>query len=113
MSKPTGRKITSVNPLMGALGAFEMTKDQALGKDVSGRKTALTDKVGDITIDTCIPSDTGIWETGIKRESVEGAWVIVSQYESDKEAEKGHKQWVKLMKEEPECELKDINMWNL
>lgn len=111
MKRPTGKRVTSVNPLMGAVGALEMMKDQALGKDVSGRDTAMTDEVGNITIDTCIPSDTGVWEPGIERG--EDAWVIVSQYETDKEAEKGHKQWVELMREKPTCKLKDINMWNL
>lgn len=113
MNKPIGKRVTSVAPLIGALSALEMMKDQALGKDVSGRDTAMTDKIGDITIDTCVPSDTGVWETGIKRDSVERKWVIVSQYESDEEAERGHKQWVKLMEEKPKCKLKDVNMWNL
>lgn len=113
MKKPIGKRVTSMNPLVGAMGALEMMKDQALGKEVSGRDTAMADEMGDITIDTCIPSDTGVWETGIKRKSVEGEWVIVSQYDSDKEAKEGHEQWVKLMKEKPTCKLKDINMWNL
>lgn len=113
MKKPMGKRVTSINPLVGTLTTLEMMKDQILGKDVSGRATALTDEIGDITIDTCVPSDTGVWETGIKRESVEGAWVIVGQYKTDDEASKGHKQWVKLMKEDPTCGLKDINMWGL
>lgn len=108
-----GKKVTSVNPLVGALGALDMKKDQVLGKDVSGRRTAMTDEVGDITVDTCVPSDTGVWETGIIRESVEGVWVIVSQYETDEEAETGHKGWLKLVTDDPTCELKDINNWNL
>jgi len=113
MERPIGKKVTSVNPLIGALSVVDMIKDNALGKDVSGRDKALTDEIGDITIDTCIPSDTGVWETGILRQSVEGKWVIVSQYESSEEAKKGHNQWVNLMKEEPTCELKDIDNWNL
>jgi len=108
-----GRKITSLPPIVGALGAFEMLKDSALGKDVSNRPTALTDKVGDITIDTCAPADTDVWETGIKRESVEGKWVIVSQYETAEQARRGHKGWLKLVTDDPACELKDIDMWNL
>lgn len=108
-----GKKVTSVNPLIGALGALEMLKDQALGKDVSGRPTAMTDEIGDITVDTCVPSDTGVWETGIKRVSIEGKWIIVSQYETEEEAREGHKGWVELMKKDPVCELKDIDMWNL
>lgn len=113
MDRPIGKKVTSVNPMMGALSFFGTMKDQALGKDVSGRATAMTDKIGDITVDTCIPDDTGVWETGIRREAVEGEWIIVSQYESDEEAEEEHKKWVALMKEEPTCELKDLNNWNI
>jgi len=112
MERPVGKKVTSVHPLIGALGVLEVMKDIALGKDI-GRNTAMTDKIGDITVDTCVPSDTEIWETGILRKSVESKWVIVSQYESDGEAKKGHKQWVDLMKGEPNCELKDIDNWNL
>ncbi len=108
-----GERITSVNPLVGALSAFEMMKDQALGKDVSGRATSLTDELEGITVDTCCPSDTCVWETGIKREKIEGEWVIVSQYVDKEKATKGHKQWVELMKLTPDCKLKDIDMWNL
>ena len=113
MEKPIGKKITSINPIMGALSTLEMIKDRALGVDTSGRETAMHDEIGDITIDTCLPSNTGVWETGIKRESVEGEWVIVSQYESKGEAREGHGQWVKLMKEKPTAKLKDIDNWNL
>ena len=105
-----GERVTSVNPLIGALGALEMLKDSALGKDVSGRTTAMTDEVGEIVVDTCIPSDTDVWETGIKRD---GVWIIVSQYQTDEKAEKGHKGWVKLVTENPICKLIDINNWNL
>jgi len=108
-----GKLIKSVNPLVGALSTLEMMKDQVLGKDVSGRDTALQDVVGNITIDTCCPSDTHIWETGIDRPSIEGKWVIVSQYKGAEEAKKGHQVWVNLMRENPNSKLRDINMWNL
>ena len=113
MEKPIGRKVTSVHPLVGTLSFVSTLKDQALGKDVSGRSWAMIDEIGNITIDTCVPSDTGVWETGIRREEVEGKWVIVGQYESDEEAEKGHKDWVTYIKENPTCELEDIDSWNL
>lgn len=113
MNKPLGKRISSVHPLEGALSFLGTLEDAFSGKDTSGRDTAMTDKVEDITIDTCIPKDTGIWETGILRESIEGKWIIVGQYKSDKEAKKGHKQWVEYMKEEPACELEDINLWNI
>uniref|UniRef100_A0A6H1ZRV5 Uncharacterized protein n=1 Tax=viral metagenome TaxID=1070528 RepID=A0A6H1ZRV5_9ZZZZ len=108
-----GKLVKSVNPLIGALGTLEMMKDQVLGKDVSGRDEALNDELDGIVVDTCCPSDTGIWETGIRREKLEGIWVIVSQYDSKEEAEKAHKKWVKLMRTDPTCKLQDINMWNL
>uniref|UniRef100_A0A6M3J298 Uncharacterized protein n=1 Tax=viral metagenome TaxID=1070528 RepID=A0A6M3J298_9ZZZZ len=101
-----GKRITSVSPLEGALDFFRTMS-------LADRSEAITDKIGDITIDTCVPSDTNIWETGIKRESVEGKWVIVSQYETEEEAKKGHKGWVRLMREKPTCKLIDIDMWNL
>ena len=113
MDKPAGEKVTSTHPLMGVLSTISMIKDSALGKEVSGRDTSMTDKIGDITVDTCLPSDTNVWETGIKREAIEGKWVIVGQYVTDEEARDGHKKWVAYMKENPTCELEDIDMWNL
>jgi hypothetical protein len=107
-----GKKITSVNPMEGTMGFLSIL---ASGGDNSAvRATAINTKLdGGITVDTCCASDTGVWETGIRRESIEGKWVIVSQYENAEEAQKGHAEWVKLLKEAPKAELKDINMWNL
>ena len=105
MERPVGKKITSVNPLEGVASFFG-----AMSKPAQGN---ITTEVGDITIDTCLPSDTGVWETGIQRESVEGKWIIVSQYESDLEATIEHEKWVELMRNEPTCKLKDIDNWNL
>ena len=113
MERPVGKRVTSVNPLLGALSTFEMMKDSALGKDVSGRATAMRDRMEDILVDTCVPMDTDIWETGIFRWKVEAKWIIVSQYESYEEAVEGHKQWVEYMKEEPTGSLEDIDCWNL
>ncbi len=108
-----GKKITSVDPFTGAIGTLELLRNQVLGKDVSNSDTALRNEIGDITVDTCLATDTGLWETGIYRESVEGRWVIVSQYESQEEAEKDHEGWLKLITNNPTCELTDIDMWNL
>ena len=111
-----GKKITSVDPMVGALGflsSYTKALSDPQGAFEKNRATAVRDKVGDITIDTCIPSDTGIWETGIRRESVEDGWVIVSQYETEEEAIVAHSNWVNLMRTDPTCELKDIDMWNL
>ena len=112
MERPVGKKVASVNPMEGVISALSFMRDAALGKDI-GRSMAITNEIGDITIDTCCPTDTGIWETGVLRESVEGKWVIVSQYKSAEEAAREHKKWVELVKEEPACELKDIDTWGI
>ena len=98
-------KPVKVNPIEGVL--------QFLGSGMAGPKEWITDKVGDITVDTSLPSDTYIWETGIERLSIEGKWVIVEQYPNKKKAQEGHSKWVILMKENPGFPLKDIDMWSL
>jgi len=64
-----------------------------------------------IVVDTCLPGDTKIWETGIKRDGE--PWIIVEQYPNKNTASKGHNHWVKLMTEEPDYPLQDINIWSL
>jgi hypothetical protein len=108
---PIGKKITSESPIEGVVGFFLNMKQQILNP--SQEQENITTKLPDITIDTCLPSDTNIWETGIKRDKIEGKWIIVSQYESTEEAKKGHDEWVKLMTNEPNSKLKDIDMWNI
>jgi len=103
-----GNKITNYSPLEGTLNFLA-----SYPLSNSFREDALNDKVEDIAVDTVCASDTGIWETGIKRESVEGKWVIVEQYEDIQEAEEGHQKWLKLMTEQPDAKLEDIDMWNL
>lgn len=72
------------------------------GKEI--RKDALREEFKGIVIDTCDTTDCG-WETGIE---VKGnAWVIVEEYPNKEEAIKGHKKWVKSLKENPTQELKD------
>lgn len=73
----------------------------------------ITEKLQDITVDTRLAPDTGIWETGIKRTKIEGKWVIVEQYKNENAAQKGHKKWVKLMTEHPDSPIKDIDIWSL
>ena len=97
------------NPLYGALDFISSMPEILKGEH---RKDVFNDKLENITIDTCFPTDTHIWETGIKREKIEGKWVIVEQYEDKTHAEKGHKKWVKLMNKRQDFPLKDINMWN-
>jgi len=67
-----------------------------------------------IIIDTSLPKDTNIWETGIKRTNFDdGEWVIIEQYEDENEAQRGHDKWVGLMKSTPDMPLKDIDSWSL
>lgn len=73
----------------------------------------ITSKLKDIVVDTALPKDTNIWETGIERENIEGKWVIVEQYPNEDVAKIGHEKWVKLMTESPNFPLKDIDIWSL
>lgn len=115
MEKPKQKKVTSVNPLEGALNYFSSASPaMVIGLVESpGRKDALTDEFEDIIVDTCCPTDTKVWETGIRRMKVEGTFIIVTQYHSKKEAVVEHQKWVEYLKENPTCELKDIDMWNI
>ena len=83
--------------------------DILVSGDDSHRGDVFNDKIGEITIDTCLGVDTGKWETGIDR----GDWIIVEQYPSRIEAEKGHKKWVSAIQADPNCELSDIGLWGI
>jgi len=61
-------------------------------------------------VDTCKPPDTNLWETGISRDG-EKTWSIVEQYKNRDEAKKGHEKWVKLMRENPNRELPNIDIY--
>lgn len=115
MEKPKQTKITDVEPLSGAMNFMSALASSIgkMGKFDNVRGEALTDRFNSITVDTCCPADTSIWETGVEREKIEGKWIIVSQYHSEEEAKAGHVKWVAFMKENPDCELKDIDQWNL
>jgi len=73
----------------------------------------ITSKLEDITVDTSLPKDIMIWETGIKRLNIEGKWVIVEQYPDEEAAKVGHENWVRIMQEYPDYPLKDIDIWSL
>jgi hypothetical protein len=75
-----------------------------LGKPRDFRDTAITDKIVNITVDTCYTHDTGKWETGIEKNG--DNWVIVEMYEGEEEAKKGHKKWVSEVTKNPNLELK-------
>ena len=74
------------------------------GGEVSDRKNALTEVIGKQIVDTCMCHDTGKWETGIKRND---KWFIVEKYENGLEAKKGHKKWVKKLRQHPRMKLED------
>ncbi len=69
--------------------------------DRSFRKIAFRDDVKGLTIDTVNTFDCG-WETGIKKN---GEWIIVEEYSDEQRAKKGHKKWIKSIKENPIQEL--------
>jgi hypothetical protein len=81
-------------------GAIKFLVDMMRGglRDVhdNARKTALNNKVKNGEIDTCLPSDTEKWETGICVES--DKWFIVEQYENEQDAKSGHARWVKKVR---------------
>lgn len=68
-------------------------------------------------VDTCAVSDIDNYdyETGIKHPSYnEDSWVIVEQYRTKTQAQKGHDNWVKVMtsKKLPK-QLKDVSTCNI
>lgn len=65
----------------------------------------------DIIVNTALPGDTQIWETGVRKPNTE--WIIVEQYEDEEHANAGHHKWVKLLTEYPDFPVKDINLWSL
>ena len=64
-----------------------------------------------IIVDTCLPNDTAIWETGICAEPVEHFWegyTVVQQYKTQEDAKEGHENWIRRMKIDPKRNLVDI-----
>ena len=98
------KKISVIEGVLSTLQAIEEPEFREFSKN---------DVIGDITIDTVKAFDIGMFETGIKRMSIEGKWIIVEQYKDRKEAQKGHNKWVELMRKNSKVELKDINLWNI
>ena len=84
-------------------------KTQAEGNPF--RKDVITDEFDNIVVDTCVAFDTHEWETGVKIGDI--SWKIVEQYDNREQAVKGHNNWVKKLKKNPNIELPDINTWGL
>jgi len=80
----------------------------AFDTETEGRDNAITEVVGDITIDTNIAYDTDEWETGINRSN---HWNIVEQYEDEERAKEGHEKWVNAIKENPDIKLPHLMLW--
>lgn len=80
------------------------------GKDSQNRSEALRHEQDEWIVDTVVPFDTGVWETGISQNSGHN-WIIVEQYESKAEAKEGHEKWVNSMKKNPKQEHSDIKVW--
>jgi len=96
-----------VSPMEGLLNSLS-----AMANGTLAPKERFNTEVGrHIVVDTCLPGDTRIWETGIERNGE--PWIIVEQYPDKDAASKGHNHWVKLMTEEPDCSLQDIDLWSL
>ena len=104
-----GKKIKEVNPYFGMFSTIKIISE---GKGNPFRESDKVFRVeeDDWIVDTCIAHDTETWETGINQNK---KWIVVEQYKTEKEAEKGHSKWVKLMRENPEIELEDINVWGI
>lgn len=97
-----------IDPLTGVLSTLGL---MASG-DMSHRGDMFRDGWDAVIVDTVAAPDTGAWETGISRNSGE-SWDIVQQYPDRNEAQAGHDKWVEQMRDTPEMELTDVNVWNI
>lgn len=108
-------EIKRIDPITGIVNTFSLVKDSILAGGIENlphREDVFRDEVNKIIIDTCCAPDTGCWETGICKDEEE-AWIIVEQYETREEAEEGHKKWVQAIKDNPDQELEDLDLWGL
>ena len=99
-----------VAPFTGVLNLFS-----CLAAGHTGPLEKITAKLHQdtVVVDTCLPPDTILWETGVYRKSIEGKWVIVENYKDRKCAEAGHRKWVSILTEYPDYPIKDIDQWSL
>lgn len=98
----------AIDPLTGMVTLLDGLHKLAMGQE-RNRGEVFRDEFDSIIVDTCIGFDTGVWETAIHR----GSFVIVAQYPDRDAAKAGHDQWVAQMKEDPNTELVDLDIWNL
>ena len=97
-----------VSPIEGVLNFIS-----ALSSYTGYDKDRYSDEVCGSMVDTVVAKDTGKWETGIERPVDSHDGVIVEQYQDRDAALEGHKKWVELLTNNPDAELKDIDLWNL
>lgn len=97
------------------MGAFSLLRDMGTGalksKVDESRKDVLNTQENGWTVDTCCAFDSGKWETGIEGPTTDGNFHIAEQYKDRDEAEKGHEKWVAFMRENPNREIPNINVW--
>lgn len=103
------KAIKTISPLFGMLATLETQVKSISGIKPPHRRDVFTTKIKGIIIDTCCAHDTQMWETGIEK----GNWIIVEQYPSRTEAEKGHNAWVKKIKKNSNIKLTDIHTWGI
>jgi hypothetical protein len=104
------KALKTISPMVGILSTLDAQVKAINRTEMPHRKDVFTTKVKNIVIDTCCAHDTNMWETGVNPKE---KWIIVEQYHSRTEAEKGHNTWVKKIKKNPKIKLTDIDIWNL
>ena len=104
------KKIKEISLTEGLVKTIEAMKTQALGGEPQDRSNIFRTEESNWIVDTVVPFDTGVWETGISKDSG-SKWTIVEQYKNQDEAKKGHEKWVQLMKENSSRKLEDIHVW--
>ena len=69
-------------------------------------RVVANDTVNNIKIDTCLADDMGKdYETGL---CVDGCWYIIEDYDTKKEAKKGHQKYVDMILKKELKEVTDI-----
>jgi hypothetical protein len=80
-----------------------------MADDYAERKVANTE-INGVTVDTARVNDsTQPYETGVECELYNDKWIIVEQYDTKEEAEKGHEKWVKVFTDKLPDKLVDVS----
>ena len=70
------------------------------------REDVLRDEFNGVIVDTVAGFDTGLWETGVQIDG--GDWIITQQYPNKDKAVIGHQKYVKVLKEDKNTKLPNI-----